>query len=84
MSYLEQVANKIRSGLGAYDDKLEDIVDTSRGFLRSITTLFDIIITITKIFIQIFTNIADYGELMVLIIPTLTILYVVAKLTQLF
>lgn len=79
---LDNVIEKIRDGLEGYDESLQQITDVQKVFLDMITSLFDVLVTLIKILVDILSNVAEAGPLLVLLIPALLILFVSAKVSQ--
>jgi hypothetical protein len=82
MSFLDSITEKIESKLGAFDDTLETIVETQDIFLDSVSAVFEVMIQLLKIVIEILSNLAEAGPMLTLLIPAIFIIFVASKLSQ--
>lgn len=82
MSVLDNLRDKINSNLGKFDGYLDKITDTQEVLLNVVSQVFDIAIELFKTLTIILENVAELGPVLVLLVPTLCILFVVSKVSQ--
>lgn len=84
MSFLDSLHQKLDRGSEIFKQDLSIITDTSEAFMTILTEIFDILIEMIKILIDVLESMSSLFWLLPYIIPSITILFVIAKINQLF
>lgn len=84
MSFLEQLHQKLDTGAEIFKQDLSVISDTSEAFISVLTEVFDVLVEMIKIIIDVLESMSNLFWLLPYLIPSVTILFVIAKINQLF
>ena len=84
MSFLEQLHQKLDTGAEIFKQDLSVITDTSEAFMSVLTEVFDVLVEMIKILIDVLESMSSLFWLLPYLIPSITILFVIAKINQLF
>jgi len=84
MSFLEQLHLKLDTGAEIFKQDLSVINDTSEAFISVLTEVFDVMVEMIKILIDVLESMSSLFWLLPYLIPSITILFVIAKINQLF
>lgn len=82
MTIFDTIHEKLDAGAQIFEKDLSAITQAEEAFMTVLTEMFDVLLQMIKIVIDLFVSLSSLFYLLPLIIPSLAIMFVIGKINQ--